>query len=400
MNPKTTVQVGPTFLACLIIGALAPVLAVSGQAVKDPPQDHLRIDAKIIFVCDASDSMVAKMPVLRDELAAAIGQLREVQSFNIIFMREKGCGAFVQDMTPATAENKNKAGEFISQFTPGGKTDPIPAMTRALQQNPGLIYLLADQDFSDDEALHAAIRELNSNHGATINTIALKSKKDESPELDKRLAAIASENGGVFKKVLVSDLEKPGSATRPAKSGSNFMFDFRADCPDARDIIFVCDCSGSMLNKFATLRRSLTGAIDRLEPDQSFNLIFFEETKPYVLSPTLLKATKENKLKAEPFLENATPRGETDPIPGLKAAFNQHPQAIYLLTDGDFPNNDAVLQQMSILNKDHQTKVNTIAFIGQGDDDTEFLKLLQRIAHDNGGVYHQFNESEVERLRP
>jgi hypothetical protein len=399
MNPKAAVEVGPALLACFAIAALAPAWVARGQAVKDPPQDHSKSDTKIIFVCDASDSIVAKMPVLRDELADAVGQLREVQSFNIIFMREKGCAAFAEDMVPATAGNKQRANEFISRFTPGGQTDPIPAMSRALRQTPSLIYLLADRDFSDDEALLAAIRELNRSHGVTINTIALKSKKDESPELDKRLAAIASESGGTFKMVLVSDLEKPGSATRPAGSKSNFMFDFRADCPDAREIIFVCDCSGSMLNKFATLRRALTRAVDRLGADQCFNLVFFQETKPYVLSPKLLKATKENKLRVEPFLENAVPRGETNPIPGIKAAFNQHPQAIYLLTDGDFPNNDAVIQQISLLNKDHQTKVNAIAFIGEGDNDTEFLKLLKQIAHDNGGVYHLFNESDVARSR-
>ena len=107
-------------------------------------------------------------------------------------------------------------------------------------------------------------------------------------------------------------------------------------------------------------------------------------------------ATPENKLKATNYLEDkVTPRGETNPIPGLELAFQQKPELIYLLTDGDFPDNNAVLKRITELNKDHKVKINTIAFVSEADTDTDFMKLLDKIAKENGGVYKFVKESDL-----
>lgn len=166
---------------------------------------------------------------------------------------------------------------------------------------------------------------------------------------------------------------------------------------NAKKIAFVCDASGSMLNKFSTLRRELSNTVQGLRPIQSFNIIFFQEQGRSALSDgSLIMATPENKLKATNFLEDkVTPRGETNPIPGLELAFQQKPELIYLLTDGDFPDNNAVLKRITELNKDHRVKINTIAFVGEADNDTDFQKLLDKIAKDNGGVYKFVKESDL-----
>jgi hypothetical protein len=166
---------------------------------------------------------------------------------------------------------------------------------------------------------------------------------------------------------------------------------------NAKKIAFVCDASGSMLNKFSTLRRELSNTVQGLRPIQSFNIIFFQEQSKSALSDSsLVMATPENKLKATNYLEDkVTPRGETNPIPGLELAFQQKPELIYLLTDGDFPDNAAVLKRIQELNKDHKVKINTIAFVGEADTDTDFQKLLDKIAKDNGGVYKFVKESDL-----
>jgi hypothetical protein len=166
---------------------------------------------------------------------------------------------------------------------------------------------------------------------------------------------------------------------------------------NAKKIAFVCDASGSMLNKFSTLRRELGNTVQGLRPIQSFNIIFFQEQGRTALSDGgLVMATPENKLKATNYLEDkVTPRGETNPIPGLELAFQQKPELIYLLTDGDFPDNNAVLKRITELNKDHRVKINTIAFVGEADTDTDFQKLLDKIAKDNGGVYKFVKESDL-----
>ncbi|HEY2587311.1 MAG TPA: VWA domain-containing protein, partial [Tepidisphaeraceae bacterium] len=165
---------------------------------------------------------------------------------------------------------------------------------------------------------------------------------------------------------------------------------------NAKRIAFVCDASGSMLNKFSTLRRELSNTVQGLRVIQSFNIIFFQEQSCTALDNNqLVMATPENKVKATNYLEDkVTPRGETNPIPGIELAFKQKPELIYILTDGDFPDNKAVLKRITELNRDHKVKINTIAFVGEADTDTEFMKLLTQIAKEDGGVYKFVKESD------
>lgn len=174
---------------------------------------------------------------------------------------------------------------------------------------------------------------------------------------------------------------------------------FRSGPPGSlrpRSVAFLCDASGSMLPKFAALKRELGKAIQQLQPVQSFTIHFFSENRSISFSPQLLMATPENKLHALNFIENVTPRGSTDPIPSLELAFKAKPQLIFLLTDGDFPDNASVLNRIGQLKHDHRIKINTIAFVGEGDSDTAFIALLQQIARDSGGIYRHVTQEELQ----
>lgn len=156
----------------------------------------------------------------------------------------------------------------------------------------------------------------------------------------------------------------------------------------ARKIVYVCDASGSMIQKLQPLKVELTKAVMGLRPIQGFNLIFFRaESIPQSFSRDLAAAKPEVKAKAFRFLDDVTASGETNPLPGIKQAFQQKPEIIFLLTDGDFPDNDAVLDEIRQLNKEHKVRINTIAFVGQADTDVKFKELLQTIAKENGGSY-------------
>jgi len=165
--------------------------------------------------------------------------------------------------------------------------------------------------------------------------------------------------------------------------------------PTARSVVFLCDSSGSMLNKFASVRAELNKAVQHLKPMQSFGITFFGENRANGMASQLLMATPQNMARATDFLENVSPRGTTDPIPGLEAAFKQKPQLIFLLTDGDFPDNDVVLNRIRQLNKDHAVTSNTIAFVGESDTDTAFMALLKKIASENGGTYNHVTQDEI-----
>jgi hypothetical protein len=161
---------------------------------------------KIVFVCDGSASMTPKIAKLRKELGKAIDGLRAIQSFDMIFMGEKGPIQLDDHLLMATPDNKDRAKTFIDKFSPSGRTDPMPAMKAAFALKPTLIYLLCDHDFPDGEALRRFVRESNPHQEVKIDTIAFVGEKDTDTKFLEILKQIAEESGGVFKFVKEKDL--------------------------------------------------------------------------------------------------------------------------------------------------------------------------------------------------
>jgi hypothetical protein len=148
-----------------------------------------------------------------------------------------------------------------------------------------------------------------------------------------------------------------------------------------------------MMNLFDTLRMELRKAVDTLKPIQSFDIIFFSEDSYVALDKQLLLAVPENKRKAYDFLDKTAPHGSSDPIPGLRLAFATNPQLMYLLTDGDFPNNAQIIEELKKLNANKKTKINTIAFGGEAGDD--YHKFLDQIAKEHGGMFKHVREADL-----
>jgi hypothetical protein len=160
---------------------------------------------------------------------------------------------------------------------------------------------------------------------------------------------------------------------------------------NAHEIVFLCDATGSMLNKMATLKDELNKAVVGLRPIQSFDIIFYQDVKVEQFQKNLVPATPEIKRKAGAYLEGVTSEGVTDPIPALTAALKLKPQLLYFLTDAaDFPDTKAVTDTIAQYNKDNKIKINTILFV---EDKTEHEKniesegLMKSIAEKSGGRF-------------
>jgi len=105
-----------------------------------------------------------------------------------------------------------------------------------------------------------------------------------------------------------------------------------------REIIFVIDNSGSMAGpSIRQARLSLLRAIDRLDVDDKFNVIRFDNTMEK-LFPGTVRGDKENLETAKRFVRNLTADGGTEMLPALKAA----------LVD-DNPNDTSTLRQVIFL---------------------------------------------------
>ena len=184
----------------------------------------------------------------------------------------------------------------------------------------------------------------------------------------------------------------PGLAPFGVPGGGGPVIDSRIFRAAATKVVFLCDSSGSMTTKFDALRAELRKAVDGLKPVQEFDVIFFAEDGHFALDKQLLYALPENKRKAHAFLDTVATRGSSDPLSGIRAAFDTQPQLIFMLTDGDFPNNDAVLAEVRKLAAKRRVMVNTIAFMERGET---YERLLTDIAKETGGVFRFVGEENL-----
>lgn len=166
----------------------------------------------VIFICDASGSMINLFDQLKSELEKSIKVLQPIQGFNVIFFRDQDAEAINKySLLMANQTNKTKASKFLQNISVSSGTQPIPALEMAFRQKPELIYLLTDGDFSDpsNEEVLARINQLNRDKKTRINTILFTGTRDDKdilrPFMDV-MTQIASENGGVFKYVSSDEL--------------------------------------------------------------------------------------------------------------------------------------------------------------------------------------------------
>ncbi len=181
----------------------------------------------------------------------------------------------------------------------------------------------------------------------------------------------------------------------------------------AANIVYVVDRSGSMHKTFGIVREDMISSIVRLiadepgEPaddciDQWFHVILFADGEPIEHdAKRLVPATADNKASACTFLQDVHPGGQTDPVPALERAFTVLGRAadpsqgtvMFLLTDGDFPDNQEVLDIIAKLNRNESVMINTILF---GRRTAEAERVMDQIATQNGGRYKFVSLDEIQ----
>ena len=180
----------------------------------------------------------------------------------------------------------------------------------------------------------------------------------------------------------------------------------------ADHVVFVIDRSGSMVGKFDAVRQAMELYIGEMSPDQTFHVILYAakeilENRPRRLVP----ATDEAKIGVVDFLHDIQPVGQTDPVPALRRAFavlsaagagrrNAPPsettlqtKVIYLLSDGEFPESDKVVETVRTLNPKGRQRVhvNTTLY---GMRSPEAAKVMKLIAEENKGRYKYMSPDE------
>ncbi len=178
----------------------------------------------IVFVVDASGSLLDTFPFVIMELKKTVSGLSEKQKFSIIFFQgDRAVEVTVPrpGLKPATADTKARVIEWIeprnNNIQPMGGTNPLPGVQAALRLRPQLMYLLSDNITGggtgatiyeiEQERLINEIKRANTGN-TKINTIQFLYPDPLSniPGKKGTLEQISEMTGGVYSFVSAADL--------------------------------------------------------------------------------------------------------------------------------------------------------------------------------------------------
>jgi hypothetical protein len=146
--------------------------------------------------------------------------------------------------------------------------------------------------------------------------------------------------------------------------------------------VYVVDCSGSMLDDDRLTRATieLRRSVLALQDPQKFEVIFYNnESIPMPGGPRPRTADLQTKNQLLAWLRLIEPDGGTEPRPAMKQAILLKPDAVFLLSDGEFP--EGTVDEIAKLNT-RRIPIHTVDLAGglAGDH-------LKRIAAASGGQY-------------
>jgi Ca-activated chloride channel homolog len=124
----------------------------------------------------------------------------------------------------------------------------------------------------------------------------------------------------------------------------------------AREIVFVIDNSGSMGGTSITqAKASLLFALDRLKPNDRFNVIRFDHTMDVLFADTVA-ADAGNIARAKAFVSALQASGGTEMVPPMKAALSdrrgpdsQYLRQVVFLTDGEIGNEQELFDTIAAM---------------------------------------------------
>jgi hypothetical protein len=200
---------------------------------------------------------------------------------------------------------------------------------------------------------------------------------------------------------------KPKGPGKPAEKGvKERKWDGRGPFGlplDTNAVVFILDISGSM-EKAGRLDESvaqLEEAIEALEKESHFNVIYYSEAAIPMKKGGLIGASRRNRLQAINFLGGLKPKGYTNTIAALKMALASGDlDTIYLLSDGlpSTPKDDKweekvklareLLEYITPLNRALRIRIHTVTVAyNPGDEEKGAAKFLKRLADDNYGIF-------------
>ncbi|HEX7873500.1 MAG TPA: marine proteobacterial sortase target protein [Sphingobium sp.] len=199
-------------------------------------------------------------------------------------------------------------------------------------------------------------------------------------------SASADPTIGLFRQVVDGSSYLMASIVPPAQD--------RIGTVPPREMIFVIDNSGSMGGQsMIAAKDSLTYALGTLRPQDSFNIIRFDDTMTRLFDQPV-RATADQIAVARRFTDGLKADGGTEMLPALNAALEDtQPQdrstvrQVVFLTDGDLSNEKEMMQ--AIAAKGGRSR---IFMVGIGSAPNSYL--MHRMAEAGRGTYTNIGSGE------
>jgi hypothetical protein len=193
----------------------------------------------------------------------------------------------------------------------------------------------------------------------------------------------------------LAELKRRASELRAAGAGEP-----EAAAGDApRRVAYVLDLSGSMVEKWPLVREEVTKAVGNLAADSTFDVVLGAEEVVEHFHPEPVAPTPEALAALHQFLQGRRTEGPTGMIAPMEAALANEPDVIWLVTDGDMPNNKLFRERVRKANPGGRTRVNVVvATEGRRLPDVDridMVRFLQAVAAENGGKLYGMNGDVV-----
>jgi hypothetical protein len=146
-----------------------------------------------------------------------------------------------------------------------------------------------------------------------------------------------------------------------------------------KTFLYVVDCSGSMdvNDRLIRAKREIRRSVGQMKFPQRFEIIFYND-KPRPMPGGVPQSTEySSKMQLAHWMDLIEADGGTDPRGAMTLALGQKPDAVFLLSDGEFP--DGAVEAIAKSNKG-KTPIHCIDFSGNSTD-------LKAIAKGSGGQY-------------
>jgi hypothetical protein len=160
-------------------------------------------------------------------------------------------------------------------------------------------------------------------------------------------------------------------------------------------VIFVCDTTGSMTDKLAFAKAEILKAVASLKPGAMFNVVFVgEDGKADPFRPEMVEASAAESAALNDRMTPIKADGSGDPLIAMMQALEERPDVIWLVSDGDFANNNALLEGLKAANS--TARINTLVISTDRDTSESRRALMARIAYDHRGVCRDEQGAVVE----